>query len=78
MWAVPSGWPFRNDFEMEDKTAAKEERIHELEGDLAQAVSHIKDLERLLREWKRHWLSPHGSKSPDELVDLTEQLLGED
>lgn len=54
------------------------ERIASLKGDLAQAVEHIKALEQLLREWRQHWLSPFGSKAPDELVHLTEQLLGED
>lgn len=54
------------------------ERIASLKGDLAQAVEHIKALEQLLREWRQHWLSPFGSKAPDELVCLTEQLLGED
>lgn len=54
------------------------ERIASLEGDLAQAVEHINALEQLARDWRQHWLSPFGSKAPDELVHLTEQLLRED
>jgi hypothetical protein len=53
-------------------------RIEELQGDLAQAVSHVKDLEELLKEWKKYGQPSFDAKSPDELVDLTEQLLGED
>lgn len=54
------------------------ERIASLEGDLAQAVEHINALEQLLREWKKYGQPSFDSKHPDELVHLTEQLLGEE
>lgn len=53
-------------------------RIEELQGDLASAVSHIKALEQLVREWKKYGQSVWECKHPDELVYLTEQLLGEE
>lgn len=53
-------------------------RIQALEGDLVQAVEHIKALEQLLIEWKRYELSPHGAMPLDELVSLTEELLEEE
>lgn len=38
----------------------------------------IKALESLLRYWKSSWQSPFGSKSFDQLIHETEELLGEE
>ena len=41
-------------------------------------VDHIADLEELLEEWKKYGQSPFGAKPTDELIHLTEQILGEE
>jgi chemotaxis regulatin CheY-phosphate phosphatase CheZ len=43
-----------------------------------QYVDHIAGLEELLEEWKKFGTSELDCKHPDELVHLTEQLLGEE
>jgi len=44
---------------------------------LAATNKYVKDLKQLVREWKKYGQSPFGSKHPDELVHMSEQLLGE-
>lgn len=41
-------------------------------------VDRIADLEELLEEWKKYGQSPFGAKPTDELIYLTEQILGEE
>lgn len=40
-------------------------------------IDYIAELEELLEEWKKYGQGISGSKHPDELVHLTEQLLEE-
>lgn len=44
---------------------------------LAATNKYVKDLKQLLREWKKYGQPSSDSKSPDELIYLTDEILGE-